>query len=92
MAGPGQVPDGTRAEDIDRDAGRLRGLLEVVTLLRRFGRDLPENIRAALQTVPRHQFAPGIPVAAASKNDPVIIKKNERARALVPFPLRGWSR
>jgi protein-L-isoaspartate(D-aspartate) O-methyltransferase len=82
MAGRGQVPGGTLAEDTDREAGRLRGLLadEIVTSRRQAGRDLPEGVEAALRTVPRHRFAPGTPLAAAYANDVIITKKNERGR------------
>ncbi|MFD0772320.1 methyltransferase, FxLD system [Streptomonospora algeriensis] len=42
------------------------------------GRAMPTAVEAALRTVPRHVFAPGVELEAAYADDSLVTKKNER--------------
>ena len=43
---------------------------------------LPSEVEAALRTVPRHLFAPGVPWETAYANDTVVAKRDEHGTAL----------
>jgi protein-L-isoaspartate(D-aspartate) O-methyltransferase len=63
-----------------QDAVGLRAALvtDVAGRLQRAGLPLPGRVEAALRTVPRHLFTPGIPVARAYENTAIITKANDR--------------
>jgi protein-L-isoaspartate(D-aspartate) O-methyltransferase len=44
----------------------------------RAGRPLPATVEAALRTVPRHLFTPGVPLTRAYENDSIVTKTNDR--------------
>ena len=46
--------------------------------------DLPGSLVAALRTVPRHLFTPGVPLARAYEDTPVVITTDERKPDLSP--------
>jgi protein-L-isoaspartate(D-aspartate) O-methyltransferase len=51
---------------------------------RQLGEDLPGPVVAALRTVPRHLFTPGVPLAGAYENTPVVIETDEGSAYLSP--------
>ena len=51
--------------------------------------ELQGPVEAALRTVPRHLFTPGVPLATAYENTPVVIKTNERSASLSPVSAPG---
>ena len=51
--------------------------------------ELPGPVVAALRTVPRHLFTPGVPLARAYENAPVVIKADERGAGLSPVSAPG---
>lgn len=63
-----------------QDAAILRASLvaEIAESLQRAGLALPGRVEAALRTVPRHLFTPGVPVARAYENTAIITKANDR--------------
>jgi protein-L-isoaspartate(D-aspartate) O-methyltransferase len=64
----------------DQDADELRGAMvdEVIVRRGRLGLVPPREVEAALRTVPRHLFAPGVPLDRAYANDSIVTKRNER--------------
>jgi hypothetical protein len=81
---------GTRGE-----ADELRGAMvdRVVTAAawgraRQLAEELPEPVVAALRTVPRHLFTPGVPLSEAYENTAIVIKADERgaSRSSVSAP------
>jgi protein-L-isoaspartate(D-aspartate) O-methyltransferase len=49
---------------------------------RDLGKQLPDAVMAALRTVPRHLFTPGVPLATAYEDSSVITKRSERGTSL----------
>ncbi|MGH3694948.1 MAG: methyltransferase domain-containing protein [Pseudonocardiaceae bacterium] len=70
--------------DSDQDADELRGALvdQIIVRHERLGLVLPGEVGAALRTVPRHLFAPGVPLEKAYADDSIITKRNERGNSL----------
>ncbi|MGH3899487.1 MAG: methyltransferase, FxLD system [Pseudonocardiaceae bacterium] len=64
----------------DQDADELRGAMvdEIIVRRERLGLVAPREVETALRTVPRHLFAPGVPLEKAYANDSIVIKRNER--------------
>jgi protein-L-isoaspartate(D-aspartate) O-methyltransferase len=64
----------------DQDADQLRDAMvdEVIVRRERLGLVPPRDVEAALRTVPRHLFAPGVPLEKAYANDSIVTKRNER--------------
>ncbi len=51
---------------------------EIIVRRERLGFVPPREVEAALRTVPRHLFAPGVPLEKAYANDSIVTKRNER--------------
>jgi protein-L-isoaspartate(D-aspartate) O-methyltransferase len=64
---------------LDQDADKLRSALvqQVIARHEQQGLVLPREVEAALRTVPRHLFAPGVPLDQACANHSIVTKKNE---------------
>ncbi|MGQ0778180.1 MAG: methyltransferase, FxLD system [Pseudonocardiales bacterium] len=64
----------------DQDVDELRGALVNKVIARHvlLGMVLPGEVEAALRTVPRHLFAPGVPLEQAYADDSIVTKRNER--------------
>ncbi|MGH3824340.1 MAG: methyltransferase, FxLD system [Pseudonocardiaceae bacterium] len=64
----------------DQDADELRDAMvdEIIVRRRRLGLVPPREVEAALRTVPRHLFAPGVPLEKAYADDSIVTKRNER--------------
>lgn len=63
----------------DQDAEELRGAMVDQVIVREWlGLDPPREVEAALRTVPRHLFAPGVPLDKAYANASIVTKRNER--------------
>jgi protein-L-isoaspartate(D-aspartate) O-methyltransferase len=63
----------------DRDADERRGALVDEVIVREWpGLDPPREVEAALRTVPRHLFAPGVSLDKAYANGSIVTKHNER--------------
>jgi protein-L-isoaspartate(D-aspartate) O-methyltransferase len=56
---------------------------------RQLAAELQRPVVAALRTVPRHLFTPGVPLARAYENTPVVIKTDERSAGLSPVSAPG---
>lgn len=63
----------------NRNADELRDAMvnEVIARRERLGLVPPREVEAALRTVPRHLFAPGVPLEKAYANDSIVTKRNE---------------
>jgi protein-L-isoaspartate(D-aspartate) O-methyltransferase len=62
----------------DRDADELRDALVDEVIVREWpGLDPPREVEAALRTVPRHLFAPEVPLETAYANHSIVTKRNE---------------
>lgn len=61
------------------DADELRDAMvdEVIAHRERLGLVPPREVEAVLRTVPRHLFAPGVPLEKAYANDSIVTKRNE---------------
>jgi protein-L-isoaspartate(D-aspartate) O-methyltransferase len=72
--------DTTRAgEHCDQDADELRdALVDEVIVEREWVGDVPREVEVALRTVPRHLFAPGVPLDRAYADGSIVTKHNER--------------
>ncbi|MGH3867800.1 MAG: methyltransferase, FxLD system [Pseudonocardiaceae bacterium] len=72
--------DITRAgEHCDRDADALRdAMVDAVIVKREWVGDVPREVETALRTVPRHLFAPGVPLDKAYADGSIVTKRNER--------------
>lgn len=68
----------------DQDADELRGALvdQIIVRHEQLGLTLPREVEAALRTVPRHLFAPGVPLEKAYADDSIVTKRNERGTSL----------
>jgi protein-L-isoaspartate(D-aspartate) O-methyltransferase len=68
----------------DQDAHELRGAMidAVIVRRKRLGLVPPREIEAALRTVPRHLFAPGVPLGKAYADGAIVTKRNERGGSL----------
>ncbi len=67
----------------DQDADELRGaLVDEVIVSEWLGLDPPREVEAALRTVPRHLFAPGVPLEKAYADAAIVTKRNERGGSL----------
>jgi len=83
----------------DQDADKLRDAMvdEVIARRERLGLVPPREVEAALRTVPRHLFAPGVPLDKAYANDSIVTKRNERGvgisavSAHLPDLLSTWE-
>jgi len=64
----------------DRDADELRGALvdQIIARHEFLSLVLPGEVEAVLRTVPRHLFAPGVPLEQAYADDSIVTKSNER--------------
>lgn len=62
----------------------LRGAMvdEVIAQHELGGRALPQEVEIALRTVPRHLFAPGVPLEQAYADDSIVTKSNERGNPI----------
>jgi hypothetical protein len=85
VAESGQAIGGTAASDAEtgRDADELRDAM-VDRIVAELGEELPEAVVAALRTVPRHLFTPGVPLARAYEDISIVTKADERGTC-------GWS-
>jgi protein-L-isoaspartate(D-aspartate) O-methyltransferase len=62
-----------------QDADELRDALVDEVIVREWpGLDPPREVEAALRTVPRHLFAPEVPLETAYANHSIVTKRNER--------------
>jgi protein-L-isoaspartate(D-aspartate) O-methyltransferase len=68
----------------DQDADELRGAMvdEVIMQREWLGPVLPREVETALRTVPRHLFAPGVPLEQAYTDSAIVTKRNERGNSL----------
>jgi protein-L-isoaspartate(D-aspartate) O-methyltransferase len=68
----------------DQDADELRGAMVdgLVVQRGRLGLVPPREIEAALRTVPRHLFAPGVPLEKTYADDAIVTKRNERGNSI----------
>jgi protein-L-isoaspartate(D-aspartate) O-methyltransferase len=78
------------------EAGKLRGamvdqVVEATAQARsmRLAAELPASVLTALRTVPRHLFTPGVPLARAYENVPVVTGTGERSQGLSPVSAPG---
>ncbi|MGH3923886.1 MAG: methyltransferase, FxLD system, partial [Pseudonocardiaceae bacterium] len=64
----------------DQPADELRGALvdQIIARHELLGVVLPGEVEAVLRAVPRHLFAPGVPLENAYANDSIVTKRNER--------------
>ncbi len=63
----------------DQDADELRGaMVDEVIVQREWVGDVPREVEAALRTVPRHLFAPGVALEKAYADRAIVTKRNER--------------
>lgn len=71
------APEGVHS---DQDADELRGALvdQIIARHELLGLALPGEVEAALRTVPRHLFAPGVPLEQAYADDSIVTKRNGR--------------
>ncbi|MGH3754914.1 MAG: methyltransferase, FxLD system [Pseudonocardiaceae bacterium] len=72
---------GTTCEGVhsDQDADELRGaMVDEVIVQREWVGDVPREVEAALRTVPRHLFAPGVALDKAYADRAIVTKRNER--------------
>lgn len=67
-----------------QDADVLRGAMvdEVMARRAQLGLVPPRDVEAALRTVPRHLFAPEVPLEKAYANDTIVTKRNERGAGI----------
>ena len=56
---------------------------------RQLAEEVPGPVVAAMRTVPRHLFTPGVPLARAYENTPVVIEADERSAGLSPVSAPG---
>ena len=62
-----------------QDADELRDAMVDEVIVREWpGLDPPREVEAALRTVPRHLFAPEVPLETAYANHSIVTKRNER--------------
>jgi protein-L-isoaspartate(D-aspartate) O-methyltransferase len=62
----------------DQDADQLRdAMVDEIIVQREWVGDVPREVEAALRNVPRHLFAPGVPLEKAYANDSIVTKRNE---------------
>ncbi len=68
----------------DHDADELRGALvdQIIVRHEQLGLVLPGEVEAALRSVPRHLFGPGVPLEQAYADDSIVTKRNERGISL----------
>jgi len=68
----------------DQDADELRGALveQIIVQREEQGFVLSREVEAALRTVPRHLFAPGVPLETAYANHSIVTKRSERGGPL----------
>ncbi len=73
-------PVTTDTTHADQDAAELRDAMvdEVIVRRERLGLVPPREVEAVLRTVPRHLFAPGVPLEQAYSMDSIVTKRNER--------------
>ncbi len=80
------VPIDTAPEGVhsDQDANELReGMVDELIVQRgRLGLVPPREVEAALRIVPRHLFAPGVPLEKAYADDAIVTKRNERGNSI----------
>lgn len=69
---------------MDQDADELRGALvdEVIARHEQERLVLPREVEAALRTVPRHLFAPEVPLEKAYANHSIVTKRNDHGTLL----------
>jgi protein-L-isoaspartate(D-aspartate) O-methyltransferase len=87
VATPRPVTTDTTCEGMhsDQDADELRGALVeqiIATYDEEQGLVLSREVEAALRTVPRHLFAPGVPLETAYANHSIVTKRTERGSPL----------
>ena len=77
---------GTRGEADELRAAMVDQVLAAVEWgkSRQLAEDLPGPVVAALRTVPRHLFTPGVPLATAYENAPVVTETDGRSASLSP--------
>ncbi len=70
------APEGVHS---DQDADELRDAMVDAVIVRRerLGLVPPREVEAAMRTVPRHLFAPGVALDKAYSNDSIVTKRNE---------------
>ncbi|MGQ0774601.1 MAG: methyltransferase, FxLD system, partial [Pseudonocardiales bacterium] len=68
----------------NQDADELRDALvdQIIARLDLLGMALPHEVETALRTVPRHLFAPEVPLEQAYTDDSIVTKRNERGTSL----------
>jgi protein-L-isoaspartate(D-aspartate) O-methyltransferase len=72
----------------DQDADELRDAMvdaivdEAIVQPEWLGIVPPREVEAALRTVPRHLFAPGVPLEKAYADDSIVTKRNERGGSI----------
>lgn len=93
-----QLADGAAADATGTrgEADELRGALvdQLIAATargrsRQLAEELPAPVVAALRTVPRHLFTPGVPLARAYENVPVVTVTDERSESLSPVSAPG---
>jgi protein-L-isoaspartate(D-aspartate) O-methyltransferase len=80
----------TTREDVhsNRNADELRDAMvdaivdEAIVQPEWLGMVSPREVEAALRTVPRHLFAPGVPLEQAYADDSIVTKRNERGGSI----------
>lgn len=76
----GTAPEGVHS---DQNADELRdAMVDEVIVSEWLGLGPPREIEAALRTVPRHLFAPGVPLDKAYADDSIVTKRNERGGSI----------
>lgn len=82
---------GARGEADDLRGALADQVVEVTAQARsmRLAGELPASVVAALRTVPRHLFTPGVPLARAYENVPVVIETAEGSQGLSPVSAPG---
>jgi hypothetical protein len=67
----------------DQDVDELRDAMVDDVIVREWlGLDPPREVEAALRTVPRHLFAPGVPLEKAYADAAIVTKRNERGNSI----------
>jgi protein-L-isoaspartate(D-aspartate) O-methyltransferase len=68
----------------DQDVDQLRDAMvdEVIARRERLGLVPPREVEAALRTVPRHLFTPGVPLEKAYADRSIVTKRNERGNSI----------
>ncbi|MBB4930698.1 protein-L-isoaspartate(D-aspartate) O-methyltransferase [Lipingzhangella halophila] len=74
----GDVEDAAGASNQDPQALRSAMVEGIIARHQQLGRVVPPGVEAALRTVPRHLFAPGVGLEKAYADDVLVTKENER--------------